>query len=205
MSAAPERRRALCFSWLVGSAAGTLAGWSWIAGLPLAGVQAWLFAHAALVSTAATLALFPALLLAPLLLRARRVPGEAWIQAVVWALFGLVLYADTRVFALFRYHFNGMVWNLFTTGGGGDAVQIPLSNWLLAGGGCALACVALAWIFRANAGRWVQPARGLRIAAACVLATVLLEKGLYARADLQREREVTVLARCFPLYQRLTI
>ena len=205
MFAGPERRRALCFSWLVGSATGTLAGWSWIGGLPLSGVQAWLFAHAALVSTAATLAVFPALALAPLLLRARRVPGEAWIQAAVWALFGLVLFADTRVFALFRYHFNGMVWNLFTTGGGGDAVQIPLSNWLLAGGGCALACAALAWIFRASAGRWARPARGLRIAAACVLATVLLEKGLYARADLERERQVTVLARCFPLYQRLTI
>ncbi len=205
MYAGPERRRAVCFSWLVGSATGTLAGWSWIAGLPLAGVQPWLFAHAALVSTAATLALLPTLLLAPLLLRARRVPGEAWIQAAVWALFGLALYADTRVFALFRYHMNGMVWNLFTTGGAGDAVQIPLSNWILALGGAALACAALGWLFRASAGRWARPARGLRIGAACVLGLVLLEKGLFARADLVRERRVTVLARCFPLYQRLTI
>ncbi len=109
MFAGPERRRALCFSWLVGTGTGTLAGWSWITGLPLGGPQAWLFAHAALVSTAATLALLPSVLLAALLLRAQRVPGEAWIQGAVWALFGLLLYADTRVFALFRYHFNGMI------------------------------------------------------------------------------------------------
>jgi len=205
MSVGPERRRALCFSWLVGSATGTLTGWSWISGLPLSGVQAWLFAHAALVSSAATLALIPALLLAPLLLRARRVRGEAWIQALVWALFGLVLYADTRVFALFRYHFNGMIWNLFTTGGAGDTVQIPLSNWILAGGGFAFACALLAWIFRASAGWWGNPVRGLRIAVWCVLGSVLFEKALFARADLRRERSVTVLARCFPLYQRFTI
>ncbi|MBK7641490.1 MAG: sulfatase-like hydrolase/transferase [Planctomycetes bacterium] len=203
-----ERVRALAFSWLVGSAVGVLAGWSWISSLPLSSSKAWIFAHAALASTAATLAVIPLLLLAPLFLRPRPVPGAAWIQAFVWSLFGFAVFADTRVFALFRYHVNGMVWNLVTTGGAGDAVQIPLSNWLVALGVCALACVLLARLFGASASWWSAPgraARCVRIGAWSVFAVVLLEKGLFAHADLFREREVTVLARCFPLYQRLTI
>jgi len=203
-----ERARALCFSWLCGTALGSLAGSGWIASVPLRSTQAWIFAHAALVSSVALLALLPALLLLPLFVRARRVPAEHWIQAAVWALFGLLIFADTRVFALFRYHINGMVWNLFTTGGAGDAVQIPLSNWIGAGSVCALACVLLAFAFRASRAWWAQAGRAarlVRIGAWSVLGLLLLEKGLFARADLRREREVTVLARCFPLYQRLTV
>jgi membrane-anchored protein YejM (alkaline phosphatase superfamily) len=203
-----ERLRALCFSWLVGTAAGSVVGWGWIARLPLASVQAWLFAHAALVSSVAILALIPALLLSPLFLRARPVRGAAWIQAALWSLFCFALYADTRVYALFRYHVNGMVWNLVTTGGAGDAVQIPASNWIVALAGAALLCVLLARLLRASAGWWSAEGRAtrlLRLAAWSVLAALVFEKALFARADLLRQREVTVLARSFPLYQRFTV
>ena len=203
-----ERLRALCFSWLVGTAAGSLVGWGWILRAPLGSTTAWLFAHAALVSSAAILAVIPTLLLVPLFLRARPLRAEAWIQAVVWSLFALALYADTRVYALFRYHVNGMVWNLVTTGGAGDAVQIPASNWLAACAGAALLGALLFLLLRASAGWWADNRRALRllrIGAWSVLGLLLFEKALFARADLLRQREVTVLARCFPLYQRFTV
>lgn len=203
-----ERVCALLFSWLVGLGLGSLVGRAWLENAPLLGFEAWIFAHAALLASVAILALVPALLLAPWLLRARPVRAEAWIQAGVWALFALALYADTRVFALFRYHFNGMVWNLFSTGGAGDAVQIPASNWVLAGAGALLAALLLRWLFARSAQLWSAGSRAsrlVRLGAWGVLALLVLEKGLFARADLRREREVTALARCFPLYQRFTI
>ncbi len=203
-----ERVRALGFSWLVGLTIGSLVGLSWLSAAPLLGVQAWIFAHAALVCSVAILALVPALALLPLFLRARALRGEAWVQALVWSLFALALYADTRVFALFRYHFNGMVWNLFTTGGAGDAVQIPASNWILAGLGALLLALALGWLFRRSAGWWAplsRASRAVTLGAWTLAALLLLEKGLFARADLVRDRNVTALARCFPLYQRLTV
>src|SRR5688572_12476694 len=78
-------------------------------------LRAWLVLAVQLVSSAVTLALAPGLLLwiAAWLVRWPRALGL--ISALAWSLFQLALLVDTRIYGIFRYHFNGLVWNVMTT------------------------------------------------------------------------------------------
>lgn len=207
-----ERLRALRWAWLAHTAAGALAGLAWLASAPAPRTfAAAVFTYAALVSTAAILAFVLALplALAALAVRSWRALGIA--QAVLGALLVAALYADTVVYALFRYHFNGMVWNVLTTPGAEDAVAIDAWTWWRTGIGAVLVALAFAWLWRrvcvpaARAPARTRPRRLLALATWCAIGAVVLEKGLFAWADLSRERSVTALASVFPFYQRFTV
>lgn len=205
-----ERTRALAWSWILNSLAGCLVGWPWIAsGASSRSLVAQLFACAALLSSVAILALLPFALLALVSLVVRSSRALAWLASGVWTAFLFVLYADTVVYGLFRYHFNGMVWNVLTTPGAEDAVVIDAWTWWRAAIGAAivLALEILVWKrICAPRARAVAPARSrLRFAVAALLAIVVVEKGMYAWADLHRDRRITALAGLYPLYQRLTV
>jgi uncharacterized protein len=204
------RISAVVLAWIANSLVGAAIGTAWLSGLPVAATpRSLVFVVAALVSNTAMLAVLPGLLvlLLALLLPAGRVLAIA--QGLVWAVFQLLLFADTRIWRLFRYHFNGMVWNVMTTPGSEDAVELGPKAWVLAAAGllAVLAAMAFAW------SRWWLPAHSSRPprgkvalrGALLVFALVLLDKGLYAWADIVRDRSVTGLARAFPQYQRLTV
>jgi len=56
----------------------------------------------------------------------------AWargIHALLWTAFQFAIFVDTRIFNLFRYHFNGMVWNVLVRPDTGDSVQFSFSDW----------------------------------------------------------------------------
>ncbi|MCE9595443.1 MAG: sulfatase-like hydrolase/transferase [Planctomycetes bacterium] len=133
----------------------------------------------------------------------------AWIQATAWSTVLFLVYADTRIYAIFRYHFNGMVWNLMTTPGGEDAFELTPAElvWPLAAWATWLVVqVALLALFRGNERR--VGARRVRpgwIAAAVLVPLVLVDKTMYARADLVRDRDITVFARVFPFYAPITV
>src|SRR5262245_53067968 len=76
--------------------------------------RGWIFLETARLSCAATLSLLPGVLCAGFaaVIRARRV--LALLSGVVWTLALFAVYVDTRIYALFRYHFNGLVWNVLT-------------------------------------------------------------------------------------------
>lgn len=207
-----ERLRAVRAAWLLHTCAGAVVGLAWLASTPPArSIAAALFTYAALVSSVAILACVCALplALAALVVRSWRALGIA--QAVLGALLVAALYADTVVYGLFRYHFNGMVWNVITTPGAEDAVAIDAWTWARTAGGALALGLVFAWLWRrvcvpaARAPARARLRRSLAFATWCVAGALVLEKGLYAWADLARDRSVTALASVFPFYQRFTV
>jgi membrane-anchored protein YejM (alkaline phosphatase superfamily) len=206
-----SRFLAVVLAWLLNSCLGAAIGIAWLSGLPVwTSVRSDLFVTAALVSNTAMLACVPGLVLLFLALVLRSARALGIVQASVWTLFQVLLYADTRIWRLFRYHFNGMVWNVITTPGSEDAVDLGRGTWtfVAALGIVLFAASWLAW------SRWLLPSGDFdapprrRLAwggSLALFALVLFEKGLYAWSDLARDRTVTAVARVFPLYQRLTL
>ncbi|MCP3918339.1 MAG: sulfatase-like hydrolase/transferase [bacterium] len=195
--------------WLFNLALGCWIGRAWLAHGPEdLTPSAWCFATLALVSTIALLSLVPFLALR-LTTFWMSLGWARGVHAVVWTLFQGALFVDTRIYNLFRYHFNGMVWNVLTAPDAGDSVQLSTKDWTMGVGGLVVLLIVefalAAWLARRVSTvhvRWLSPrwVWGLFL-----LPTIVVEKGLYAYADLNRDLEVTALARLFPLYQRLTV
>jgi membrane-anchored protein YejM (alkaline phosphatase superfamily) len=124
------RRRAVFQLWLANLAFGLALGLNYLVHLPEAhGLKVWLFALPALVSSVLTLTLVPAglFVLAAQFLRSTSLLGT--VQAAFWTLFQILLFADTRIYNIFRYHFNGQVLNLVYTRGSEDAIHLGWQVW----------------------------------------------------------------------------
>lgn len=213
--ASPRRRlsRALGLGWIadtiLGSAIGTLYLDGALEGMPW---RARAFAALALVSTIGMLLLIPILPLfvAALVRPARRALGIA--HAVLSTAALLLVFADTRVWALFRYHVNGMVWNVLTTPGGQETFEIGPGTWVVVAllTAVVLAGQILLW-FRVLApagspapGRERALSRAWKYGLAALLCAVVVEKSVYALSDARGDRAIAALGRVFPLYQPLT-
>ena len=209
------RRRCAFRLWMANILLGSLNGLGYLRhAAPVGELHVGLFLVLGLVSSVLLLSLLPALLQA---LTLRLVPpGRApgWLAALLWTLFQAGLFLDTRIYGLFRYHFNGMVWNAISTPGAGDSVAVEwqavvffvlLVSAVL---GAELLLWALFWRREkdrtpGNEPRWF--ARPRFIWCALLLPVVLLEKGTFAWADLYQDARVTSQARLLPLYQPLTV
>jgi membrane-anchored protein YejM (alkaline phosphatase superfamily) len=204
------RRRAVFQLWLANLALGTLLGLNYLVHVPEArGLKVWLFALPALVSSVLTLTLVPAGLfaLAAQFVRSTNLLGT--LQAAFWTVFQVLLFADTRIYNIFRYHFNGQVLNLVYTRGSEDSIHLGWRVWaaILLGLTAVVALQSLGWRY---ALRWAEraqasPSRPVFLRPAFVwglvlLPSVFIEKSIYASAHLNRDREITRLARLFPLY-----
>jgi uncharacterized protein len=204
---------AIALAWLANSLVGSLIGILYMGDVfDGASIGVRLFAHGALVSSIATVFALPAL---ALVLAALAVPNLRLlgiVQALTWTAALLVLFVDTRVYGIFRYHLNGMVWNLITTPGGQDTVDIGAATFVILGV-AAIAVFALEvvvwrrWFTGAfvSAGGRNRRARAVKWGIAALLGVVVIEKATYAYADFRRDREITARASVFPLYQRLTL
>ncbi len=195
--------------WLVVVVIGTLVGSLWLTREP-AGLPLWLrlYTGASLVSSVALLGIVPGLLMGAL---TRWVPRWSWatlIQAhlAAWAL--ALLYSDTVVFRLMRYHMNGAFVNLVTTEGSGDALHLGAYIWLTAGVIVGLLTLAFTLFLRWRAR--VEDARiqgGLRghlvlqprfVLLVLLLPLVVFEKGVWAAAEWAGEAEVLHATRSVP-------
>jgi len=204
------RRRAVFQLWLANLALGTIVGLNYLAHVPEArGLKVWLFALPALISSVLTLTLVPAGLftLAAHCLRSVGLLGT--LQASFWTLFQILLFADTRIYNIFRYHFNGQVLNLVYTRGSEDAIHLGWQVWTAIVLGLSALVLLQTFLWKRalrNAEVAVNhPTRRVLLRPALVwggvlLPSVFLEKSIYASADLGRDREITRLARLFPLY-----
>lgn len=207
---APVRRRAVFQLWLANLAFGTVVGLNYLVHVPEArGLKVWLFALPALVSSVLTLTLVPAALftLAAHCLRSTNLLGT--IQAAFWTLFQVLLFADTRIYNIFRYHFNGQVLNLVYTRGSEDSIHLGWQVWttVMLGLTSVVALQSFLWkraLASAEATHARSSVRGLLRPAlvwgVVLLPSVLLEKTIYASARFGRDGEITRLARLFPLY-----
>jgi uncharacterized protein len=168
-----------------------------------------------LASSAVTLAIAPGilLLLAAWIVRWPRALGL--LSALVWSLFQLALLVDTRIYGLFRYHFNGLVWNVMTTPGADEAVHVDRSEWLVVAAIgvalCAAEAVAFALLVRRARTRRASGERAPRLTrpawvwSVVLVPVVLADKAVFAHADVVRDRKVLASSELFPFYQRVTV
>lgn len=205
------RRQAGLQLWIANCIIAIGVGTNYLGYVPeVEGPKMWLFALPALFSTALILTSVPA---GMFWLLARWLKGRLRLgltQSLIWTIFQVFLYADTRVYNMFHYHLNGQLWNLVATGGSEDSIHLGWQVWTTISLG--LACgVALQMAFWRRA--WSRAVRnhksgrtapmGARLTWCLLLTPLLFEKTLYAKADLTRDSQIMNLARIFPLYARV--
>ena len=215
-----ERRQALFEFWVLHLVLGVLIGTTYLVHVPAGlSVRAWVFVVLGLISAVGTLALVPALAfwIAERCIRGARALGI--VLASTGALFLVLLYVDTRLYHLLRYHFNGAVWNVVLTRGSEDAIHLGGSVWGPAFGVLAVLIALEYWLWTALVRR--QPRRRERrrrlglhmrpllrpslVCAAVLLAIAGVEKSIYAAADLTGDHEVRHAAQVLPAYPKLRV
>jgi membrane-anchored protein YejM (alkaline phosphatase superfamily) len=209
------RRRAVFQLWLANLALGAIVGLNYLAHLPEArGLKVWLFALPALISSVLTLTLVPAGLFVLLANTLRSAQLLGTIQSAFWTLFQILLFADTRIYNIFHYHFNGQVLNLVYTRGSEDSIHLGWQVWtaIVLGLSSFIALQSFLWrraLKSAEAAEASPARRGLLRPAlvwgVILLPSVFLEKTIYASAHFVRDREITRLARLFPLYAPMPV
>jgi len=208
------RVRAALHVWLANLGLACVTASSWLShALPADSALGWLFPRLALLASVILLSL-PVYLLA--WIAANLLRREAWLGwsgALLWTAFQAAVWFDTRIFDLFRYHVNGLVWDTIQHDHG-DSVVISVRDRVIVATALIVLLVleralhhwrATRVLERSALGRehpWFLRPRPVW---SLVLLVLVGEKALYAVGDLRRDRNVTSVARLFPLYQRLTV
>ncbi len=157
----------------------------------------------AVVSQAGMLNLFPALLTFWPLLRWRHRTLARILGGAMFALLQVALLADITVFRLFQRHFDSQVWDVLTTKGAGDSMQVDLFSVWVAG-----AVVILFIGFILGFALWVAPRMVVwrtRSGLAMLFIALIFERSAFAAIDLWDNTAVPVVRDTLPLYQPLTI
>ena len=205
----PLRRFAV---FALGNAALTAAilGWD-LRYLPAGfGVTAWGAAVAALISTAAFATLLPSLVLFPMAALVRRRWPVAIVSSLVFGLWQFGLYADSVIYALFRFHLNGLVVNALTTRGAGDSILLGGRTYVSAAERLALLLAletALAVLVWSPARKSSARISRVPVRAICLfLATVFLaDKAIYALATVTGRADYRFGDDLFPLYVQIHV
>jgi membrane-anchored protein YejM (alkaline phosphatase superfamily) len=136
--------------------------------------------------------------------------AQRLLGAVAFTLLHAFLYADSRIFALFKFHFNGLVLNVLFTPGGWESMELPARDVATAVAGLAglfaLELLGYTVLLRRAArgpGRAAPVGRRWRALVALVLGLVVTERGVYLAADALDARDVTRQASRVPFYEPL--
>jgi membrane-anchored protein YejM (alkaline phosphatase superfamily) len=200
--------------WLINVAAGMLITGSQLQFMPEGGgPKLWIYAILALISTVALLSVPPGIVAMLTVRPLARIGFLRLGHGMMWTMFLVLLFVDKSIYNLFRYHFSSQVWDLFYTRGSEDAVHLGwqvwsaiLTGWILASG-----IQVLIWnklLLRARRDPETLPHLFLRpgiLWCAVIVSAFFLEKMIYAQADIDRDKDVTELAKLFPLYPRLPV
>jgi uncharacterized protein len=174
------------------------------------GTAAWGAAITALISTSAFATLLPTLVLLPVAALARRRRPIAVASAFLFGVWQFALYADSVIYALFRFHLNGLVLNALTTPGASDSILLGGRTYLSAVLRLALlfgleaALAAAVW----SKKRQIEKAGSrVPVRAICVLLGLvfLADKGIYAFATTTRRPEYRFGDDLFPLYVQVHV
>ncbi|OGT98347.1 MAG: hypothetical protein A2X80_12625 [Geobacteraceae bacterium GWB2_52_12] len=118
----------------------------------------------------------------------------------------LTVLIDTFVFAQYRFHLNGMIWNLLRSGAASDVLPVTGMLWLI-----FLMVVALLlvceWVAARIAWSWVvkdRPHYG-RLVGVLIVMVILAGHGLHAWADANNHTAITKQVRYLPGYKPLTM
>lgn len=199
--------------WMLNVLLGTLVGSAWLFRLP-EGLSPWtrVYVGIALFSSVAVLGILPAAAFvgANRWIRERRTLGL--VLAFVAASFLGLLYTDTVIYRLLRYHFNGAVLNVALTPGAGDSIHLGWSVW----GTVLVYFVIATWAQNLLWRSMVSRLERLEVAGADVhlllrpriivllllLPMVSIEKSVYAAAHVQGDEEILEAAKPLPLVLR---
>lgn len=210
------RRHAAFQLWLANVLVGTVVGSAWLFELP-EGLSAWTRAYVALglVSSVAVLASLPGLLFWVSDRFVAEGRALALCQAAVGNCFLGLLYTDTIIYRLLRYHFNGAVLNVALTPGAGDAVHLGWSVWGVVAVYLVLGTASQYALWRVLARALERlEARGLdlplllqprTVCLLFLLPVIGIEKSVYAAAHAQGDHELISASSPLPLYPRLRL
>ena len=132
-------------------------------------------------------------------------------SGVIIAFFNTMLFIDTIIFKLYRFHINSLVWNILMTEGSSDSViigQSTLINFtfyvlliILSQFGIYFFIdrIIIKNLLKIN-GR-----AGLKYLSLILLFFIFTDKLIYAYGDLINKTYITRYAKLYPLYQPLTI
>lgn len=118
----------------------------------------------------------------------------------------LTVLIDSMVFAQYRFHLNGMVWNLLTSGAVRDILPITGTIWLT--GTAAIAAIALIeWGMAMACWAWTARTRRPYGVAAGIFIALLILSGhiMHAWADANHYISITKQVRYLPAYKPLTM
>ena len=171
----------------------------------------WAFSRLAYASNFGLLFL---VLAVPLYLLTSIIPSMLFMQiasSVVFLTFNIALFVDTIIYKLYRFHINGLVWNILVTEGSSDSVKVSTST-------IVVFSIYLFLIIFSVIGthyllsRYIKQIRlkysGKRLLSFLLLGFFcinLIDKPIYAHADLNNKTHITRYAKLFPLYQPLTV
>ncbi|MHC5055186.1 MAG: sulfatase-like hydrolase/transferase [Planctomycetota bacterium] len=140
-----------------------------------------------------------------------------WVPlAVAPALFLLVsifVYTDSIVFRLLGRHVDGIILKIILDPGAGDVMTVGTWTYvhaaavylLIAAAMYAFALIGVPYLHKRG---WMLPfhrKRWLAVLFGAAFAVMLLDKGVYAWADIRDRREFMQGVRLFPLYQPVTM
>ena len=176
-------------------------------------LKLWIYGLLALTSTITLLSIPPGilclLLIKPLVkLRILRLG-----HGMIWTSFLILLFVDKSIYNLFGYHFSAQVWDLFVTRGSEDSIHLGWQVWSAILTGLVLASGVQVWIWdklivRSRRDPDTLPHLLMRpgmMWCGIIVSCFFLEKMIYVRADIDRDKELIELAKLFPLYPQLNV
>ena len=118
----------------------------------------------------------------------------------------LFVIIDSLVFAQYRFHLNGMIWNLLTSGAVKDILPITNLLWLILVTAIII-ILLLEWALATACWHWIQKGQkryGAAIAAV-VICVIIAGHILHAWADANHYTPITKQVRYLPAYKPLTM
>ncbi|WP_170830040.1 DUF3413 domain-containing protein [Williamwhitmania taraxaci] len=126
----------------------------------------------------------------------------AWVWAALAASMGLaILFLDTFVFSLYRFHINRFTLELLFGGAGGQIFEVHLAQYFQMIG-VVLLFLAIMLFTSFRLFRWQQrrPLRGFRYVVIGVVFMMVLSHFFHAWADAANYKPITKSSRYYPLF-----
>jgi hypothetical protein len=121
----------------------------------------------------------------------------------------MLLIIDVRIYTIFHYHINALVWNLLTTEGVSDSVMLGKNTVLTFSVFLMLIFAAETFVMiamgRLSVGKERFLSKASKVLFFVCLAGIAVDKATYAYANIVNNTKITQNVKLYPLYQPLTI